>query len=146
LWELALDAIVHDALVPILPDDVSLDTDYNYGGRLLSRRKVIDSVLKTIHRYQPSNYDPWTTIMKFDAAAFDTWLKSALKAQQLPSHPKRPGGRKPDLSEGVASFIAKRYPSDIPPGVTYKLIASDYASETGRRPSLRTVARALGRK
>jgi hypothetical protein len=145
LWKLALNAIAQDALAPILPDGISLDTKFDHGGRRLTWRTVIDSALHAIDRHEPSN-DNWAKELKFCAAGFDTWLKSALKAKRIPAHPKRLSGRKPEVREAVASFIATRYPTGIPPEVTNKMIATEYAKSGRRRPSLRTVARARGGK
>jgi hypothetical protein len=59
----------------------------------------------------------------FDVAAFDNWLKSALKDGRMPVHPKRHAGAKPNLRREVARFAAQKYGYPIPSGVPYKQIA-----------------------
>jgi hypothetical protein len=82
----------------------------------------------------------------FDVAAFDNWLKNALKDGRMPVHPKRHAGAKPNLRREVARFAAQKYGYPIPSGVPYKQIADDFKLEKGKSVSVRTVGRALGAK
>jgi hypothetical protein len=144
LWRWALDAIVTGRLSPVLPEGQSLDTKFNHGGMWLTLRGVIRSACRTIEDRLPSN-DNWAKTLKFDPAAFDSWLKKVLQAQGIAAHPKRPGGRKKTLRELAASFLADRYPDGIPDGTPLKTVVQNFEVETGRRISERTMRRAQGR-
>ncbi|MFZ2077897.1 MAG: hypothetical protein WAV38_14850 [Xanthobacteraceae bacterium] len=138
LWKLALNAILDDVLMPILPADCSsLDKEFNHGGQRINLRKVIRRVLPTIDSYGPPNSD-WTRCLEFDDAPFEKWLRGALKDQQLPAHPKRRAGAKPTPREMAKLY--EKYQSEIPSGVTFKQIANELGI------SERTVRRAYGRK
>jgi hypothetical protein len=137
LWKWVLDAIVQDIIVPIFPDEMSLDTEYDHGGGLLTWRRAIRRVLPTIDSYGPPR---WMWTLMFDVVGFDRWLKNALKDQRIPVRPKRRAGPKLTAREKAKLYIEK-YPSGIiPPGVTYKQIANELGV------SERTVRRAYGRE
>ena len=139
LWKWTLQAILSDVIAPILPEGKSLDVPFPHGGRSLTWRTVIKTVLPTIDSYGPPGHD-WTGTLMFDVAGFDMWLKSALKDRRMPVHPKRRAGAKQTRREKVKLFIEEKYPSGIPPGVTYKQIANELGV------SERTVRRAYGRE
>jgi hypothetical protein len=143
VWQLTLTAIVQNALTPIFCEDMPLDTVFNHGGaRLPTWRSLIENALRHVDRVDPARYR-WTKELMFDAAAFDRWLKSALRRQP---RSKRRSGAKPSKREKLETFLEKKYQSEIPAGVTYKEIANDFYTETGVKVSERTARRAFGRK
>ncbi len=146
LWKVALDAIVRDVLLVILPDGNSLDTKFNLRGEWLSWREVFNRVLPSMDRREPS-YEFWANDPMCDAAVFDNWLESAFNRNETPVHPKRTAGAKRKTPrEELASFIHAKYGLPLSAGITYKQIAKDFEAETGLHVIERTVARALGRK
>jgi hypothetical protein len=76
LWGAVLDAIITgDALLPVLPDDISLDSPFDHGGMPQTWRAVLKSALRALDRFNPSEYN-WATQLMFDPASFDRWLYS----------------------------------------------------------------------
>jgi hypothetical protein len=143
IWKLVLEGILQNLITPIFPEDVSLDTVFNSSGAsLLTWRSVINHALQHVDRFDPARY-PWTRELMFDAAAFDRWLKSALRREP---RSKRRAGAKPSKREKLEAFLEKKYQSEIPAGVTYKEIANDFYAETGVQVNERTVRRAFGRE
>jgi hypothetical protein len=70
LWRLTLDAIVvQDVLLPILPEDRSLDTPFSPGGMPVTWRKLLAGVLKDIDHYLPTK-DFWSKAVKLDPDAY----------------------------------------------------------------------------
>jgi hypothetical protein len=140
LWNWSLDAVAKGALRPAFPE--SLDTEINHGGMRLTYRKIIEARRK-IKRYDPQNIN-WAENLIFSPVEFDSWLKKALLAHNIPAHPKRLAGRKNTLRERLALFIAETYPDGVA-GVLAKSICRDFEAQAGLRVSDRTVRRALGR-
>ena len=103
---------------------------------------LIKHALQYVDSVDPARYR-WTRELMFDAAAFDRWLKSALRRQP---RPKRRAGAKPSKREKLEAFLEKKYQSEIPAGVTYKEIANHFHAETGVLVHERTVRRAFGRE
>lgn len=145
LWKWTLRAILSDVITPIFPEGKSLDVPFCHGGRSLTWRTVIKTLLPTIDGYGPLDSN-WTTQMQFDVASFDRWLTTTLETQGIPNHPKRAAGRKRRLRKRLASFIAEQYPLGVPAGITRKKIATDFNAATGICASERSVGRAVGRK
>jgi hypothetical protein len=88
LWSSALAAIMRDELVPVLPDGVSLDAQFESGGRRITLRQVITSALDRIQYYNPSEYT-WAKSLMFDGVAFNNWF------EQNRTQPPRPPRRRP---------------------------------------------------
>ena len=114
LWKWALDAILHNAITPLLPEGTSLEMRFNDGGRTLTWREVITSTLKSIDRYNPSD-SYWTQTLMFDVAMFDRWLESALKRNEATVHPKRTAGAKRKTPrEELESLVPRKYGWPLP--------------------------------
>jgi len=96
LWRLALDAIARNALVPILPEGVSLDTKSDHGGMSWTWRGVVVDALRRIERANPSDF-PWSSKLKFDPAVFDQWLNAVLQAFEERS--RLPRRKRPSAAE-----------------------------------------------
>jgi hypothetical protein len=143
LWKWALDAIATDILKPILPEGYSIDTTFDYGGQVVTIRKLITTASALLERIDPSSWW-WLKHLFFDPVGFQIWVEKSLRAHSIVVHPKRPAGRRVTSREIVSSFIAQRYPHGVPAGLTYKSILNDLECE-GHRISERTLRRALGR-
>jgi len=143
LWSWAFTAILDSILIPDSPGDASLDTEFGIG--VAWRRKITDA-LSALERQStdPSKWN-WTGALVFSSAAFDTWLKGALRDNKFPPRSKRRAGAKSSRDK-LAAFIANKYPNDVPPGVTYKEIAKQAKGAVGKIVHERTVRRALGHK
>jgi hypothetical protein len=145
LWRWALDAILKGALRPMLSEEQTLDTEFSHGGMgPLTLRRIIE-VRRDIQRYD-SSYVAWANVLKFNPASFENWLKSALRDQSIPVHPKRRAGATQMKRERAASYIAEKYGDRVPAGITIKGIVRDIKARIGLSVSERTVLRALGRK
>jgi hypothetical protein len=66
--------------------------------------------------------------------------------QSSPAALTRRAGGKGALRQGVADFLARRYPTGIPQSCKIDTICDEFKCETGRSVSNRTVRRVLGRK
>jgi hypothetical protein len=90
LWSKALEAIMRDELAPVLPDGVSLDTPFDFGGRRITWRQVITSALDRIVDYIPSE-STWAKSLMFDGAAFNNWIEqNRIKRPRLRLPRRRP--------------------------------------------------------
>lgn len=149
LWAQVLGGIVRDALRPILPGDMSLDTQFNHGGMLLTLRRVIAGRLNDIERYDPSA-DGWAKTMMFDPAAFRKWLDEVqpfLTPDRRPFSPPKPE-RHASRRNAALEAMTALYPDKRPLG-SIKTITADInlwlARIDGGSVSADTVSRALER-
>jgi hypothetical protein len=149
LWEQVLGGIVRDALPPILPEGISLDTQFNHGGMPLTLRRVIAGRLKHIERYDPSG-DGWAKTLMFDPAAFGKWLDEVqpfLTPNRRPYSPPKPQ-RHASRRDAALEAMTALYPDKRPLG-SIKTITSDInlwlAQMNGGCVSEDTVSRALKR-
>jgi hypothetical protein len=147
LWKWALDAIATDILKPTFPEGYSIDGKFDYGGRALTLRERVATASASFDRIEKDISSWWwfKSLFFFNAIQFETWVKKTLRAHRMAVAPKRAAGRKANIRESVKSFIAEKYPHDLPAGVTYKSIVQDLKNSKGLCVSERTVGRALGR-
>jgi hypothetical protein len=117
LWGWVLDAIARDMLIP---EDISLYTPFDCGGRALTWRQVIVSALRAIERHVPSN-DGWANSLMLDPTAFDKWLAEDSPASTPPVQSQTPKRRRPPdyrIRQVVQNYRKseqkKRYPTSIP--------------------------------
>jgi hypothetical protein len=95
LYGWALDAIKQNMLVPILPEGVSIDTEFDHGGmQRQTWRQVIGRALAAIKHHIPSN-DGWANTLMLDPAAFDKWLAEDSPAGTALAQPPLPSRRRP---------------------------------------------------
>jgi hypothetical protein len=103
-------------------------------------------MLRAVDHYDPA-HSHWTRTVMFDEMPFDKWLSNRLKVHRRRQvQPKRRPGAKLTSREKLASFIAEKYPSGIPAGMTNKQIAKEFHAATAISVSERTVRRAQGRE
>jgi hypothetical protein len=101
LWRLTLRAMKDEALLPVLPNDQSLDTRFNQGGMWITWKEVFNGVLKDIDRYLPT-HDFWTISVRLDPDKFDEWLASPQQAGRLPAR-RLPTYDK--IKQAVANYV-----------------------------------------
>jgi hypothetical protein len=142
LWTWVFAAALEGTLTLEFPNDVSTDAD----DRARLRHAIADALRAVQERgADPSKWN-WVRSLVLSQAAFDKWLKGALRHHEAPVHSKRKAGAKPSPREKVKKFVDETFPDGVPPAITHEEIARRAEPTVGKRVSPRTVSRALGRK
>jgi len=141
VWEWACLAVARDELRVELPGRASLETRLH--GATTWRGLIGEAAAAAARGNDPARYQ-WTRHIILDPVEFGRWLDRW--GRGITVQPKRAVGAKPTLREAVASFVAKKYPKELPAGMTLKAIARNFEEKSGRAVSERTVRRALGRR